>query len=254
MNVATSNLMLNSTLRATNNRKHLAEVDWRASGCVLPALSQGSCASCYAFATLANIETMKCLLTKTKPRRLATQQLVDCFDGDGKLFGCGGGNLNRILPYIKSKAVIAYEECYPYKANRSECSLEKLIVEKPECLTTPSTNGDPLSYKLIESEDLMIEHLSTVGPLIGFFVPPLNFEGYSGGILTKELCKDIDSEKEVPFGHFIEIVGFGTESGRDFWIFKNSWGTNWGFDGGFGKIERGNNACSIEWFAFAILN
>lgn len=46
-------------------------------------------------------------------------------------------------------------------------------------------------------------------------------------------------------GHAIELLGWGTEKGKDYWIVKNSWGVEWGDDGYF-KMVRGNNNCEIE--------
>jgi hypothetical protein len=46
-------------------------------------------------------------------------------------------------------------------------------------------------------------------------------------------------------GHAVEIVGWGTENNKDYWIIKNSWGTEWG-DNGYFKMIRGTNNCELE--------
>jgi C1A family cysteine protease len=53
---------------------------------------------------------------------------------------------------------------------------------------------------------------------------------YSDGI--------IDSEECIPkIKHAVLAVGYGTDkkTGKEFLLFKNSWGTTWGING-FGKI------------------
>jgi Papain family cysteine protease len=46
-------------------------------------------------------------------------------------------------------------------------------------------------------------------------------------------------------GHAVEIVGWGIEGKKKYWIIKNSWGTNWG-DKGYFRMIRGQNMCLIE--------
>ena len=50
---------------------------------------------------------------------------------------------------------------------------------------------------------------------------------------------------EATGGHAIELVGWGEEHGKKYWIVKNSWGPEWGRDGYF-YILRGVNMCQLE--------
>lgn len=54
-----------------------------------------------------------------------------------------------------------------------------------------------------------------------------------------------DGQGPVVGGHAIEIIGWGEENGKKYWIIKNSWGKQWG-DGGYFKMIRGINNCQIE--------
>jgi cathepsin B len=54
-----------------------------------------------------------------------------------------------------------------------------------------------------------------------------------------------NGEGEKVGGHGVVIVGWGREKNDDFWIIRNSWGTEWGMDGYF-RMKRGINSCNIE--------
>jgi len=61
---------------------------------------------------------------------------------------------------------------------------------------------------------------------------------------SKEIY-DWNGQGQPVGGHAIEIVGWGEQNNKPYWIVKNSWGTSWGHQGYF-YMARGKNCCQIE--------
>ena len=68
----------------------------------------------------------------------------------------------------------------------------------------------------------------------------LVFTHYSGGIITDHDCG-------VKINHGALAVGYGFENGLEYFLVKNSWGTQWG-DNGYVKIgvSEFDGVCGIQ--------
>jgi C1A family cysteine protease len=63
------------------------------------------------------------------------------------------------------------------------------------------------------------------------------FQGYTGGVITTGCGQSLD--------HGVLAVGYGTESGQDYFLVKNSWGPSWGVDGYVKIGASASNVCGI---------
>jgi len=90
--------------------------------CIHPIRDQGSCGSCWAFATSEVASDRACIDSKKdakyKDLIFSPQYLVDC---DTQESGCNGAATQRVIGWIAKNGIVL-DECYPYKAANGVCN------------------------------------------------------------------------------------------------------------------------------------
>merc|ERR1712088_329736 len=191
--------------------------DARSYGLITTPKSQGSCGSCAAFAAMSTIETcMRRAGTPLDGLDLAEQHLVDC------AYKSWMG---------QSKPDVSHEAQYPYLDRDPNLK----CMGKPTWNTGAKVTSAITDYSC--NEDKLKKLVYKYGAVAtGIYASDNSFGNYAKGVF--------DTCSSTKMNHPVTVVGYGTESGKPYWVVKNSWGANWG-DGGYIKIARGNSECGI---------
>jgi len=204
-------------------------VDWRTQGYVTPIKDQGQCGSCWAFSSTGALEGQHFKATG-KLVSLSEQNLVDCSQKQGNM-GCNGGLMDQAFDYIKENNGIDTETSYPYEATDNQCRF------KSENVGATDTGFTDIKSK---DEDALKQAVADVGPIsVAIDASHSSFQLYKSGIYNEIFCS------QTRLDHGVLAIGYGTDSNKDYWLVKNSWGTGWG-DQGFIKMTRNKrNQCGI---------
>jgi cathepsin L len=202
-----------------------ASVDWRTAkpAVVSPVKDQGSCGSCWAFATAETTESALAIATGNLTI-LSPQNVVSCTpnpDHCGGTGGCNGAIAELGFTYIKNNG-IATEQNWPYKQTTGTCdeAAHTKVATVTGCVKLAENNYTDL-----------LTAVATIGP-IAVSVDAKKWSSY-----TKGIYNGCDTDLDYDIDHAVQLVGYGTENGVDYWIVRNSWGPNWG-EAGYIRLLR----------------
>ena len=226
----------------TTNLKRLGdqilpeEFTWRlkAPQCMVPVIDQGECGSCYAHATSSMLAERLCINQRDLQMEvvpLAPNSIMSC---DPESYGCNGGMINHVLEYLEQVGIPS-NACLGGYSN----------ISYEECPTT-CKNGDapdysvgcaPKSRRQVIGEEQIKQEILSQGPVASQMVVYEDLLTYKEGVYYHR-------EGSIIGGHAVLIVGWGP----GYWEVQNSWGTEWGENGGFFRIKTGDSEIATELF------
>jgi C1A family cysteine protease len=205
-----------------------------------PAKNQGYCGSCWAFGALGVFESMIKIREKNADLNpdLSEQYILSCLSSAGS---CYGGSALRAFQYIYETTAkgnyhngVVLESCMEYEANDDIPCSDKC--GNWEDLLVPLLNYG--YYKPDGSSsfrDVIKTHILQNGPVVAHMQATKFFKLF-GALVHNPNAYYPKFRPTIGLNHVVMIVGWKDSPlipSGGYWICKNSWGKDWGYNGFF---------------------
>ena len=218
------------------------ELGRRNSGLLADVRDQGNCGSCWAFASAHGVTDTRNLQADRRQNLISAQYTSRCAARPETFgHGCCGGWPSDALELYSQKGT-ATDQCLPYNVAILIGNPNLPKQQDPLLCFENCMNGAPLGLEAFILHDYLCLGSYTDNIIINALDNKLAVIAAIGANceLMQYVCGILCGTPLVPPNHAVEIVDYGTDNntGVDFWVIKNSWGTDWG-ESGYFRVRRG---------------
>ncbi|CAF0889933.1 unnamed protein product [Adineta steineri] len=214
-----------SSFKSSREVKNLPEsLDWRDKGVITEVYHDEVGEIVTAVVSTELVESLHAIKTGELIAG-SIPQVYDCCPQPIDAFDC-----------IKNMSGICRKEDYPKALGRCQPDICK-----------PFTSFDTIKRMAKPDENEMLEWIQESTLWAEMSVAGKGFNTYTGGIYDEPSCSDLSIDDVV------QIIGYGSEEGKPYWLCKLHWGTDWGEKGYF-RIARGKNMCKIADVIIQVAN
>jgi cathepsin L len=185
-----------------------------------------------AFSTIESVESAVAIASGIL-LELSPQQLIDCMPNPkhcGGRGGCEGATQSLGFEYVRQQGLADLNQ-YPYCMSDGKCKYYNSSMHAAGIkgwVQLPTNNYTALMHAV-----------ATVGP-ISISVDASGWQHYSGGVYNHPGSDIV---------HAVLLVGYGIDDELgDYWLVRNSWGSDWGEDG-YIRLKRngeGKEPCNQD--------
>merc|ERR1719311_1283310 len=214
--------------------------------------NQGTCGSCWAFASATSMMHNICcsaqqptLAAADDRFEVAAQVLLSCNDD---FAGCAGGTAGDAASATKNIGGFIKEKDFEYKCSGGHPH-DHFAQDSPGCTAAPWGAQCPSSpptpgwkfygMQSIDGEGPMKTVISEGNSLYVSFTVYNNFFQWKDGVYST-------TSGNICGGHAVAAIGYGIENGQKYWLLQNSWGPGGSGVNGYVKFLRGSNLAGIE--------